>query len=88
MKNYNQLVKINHNRNWPYIPDHHYRNLVMYGPGSCETNMLLNLVTNQPPDIAKIYMYAKYQFESKYYLSINGREEVQIKKLKKSKSID
>ena len=25
MKNYDQSVEINHNPNWPYIPDHPYR---------------------------------------------------------------
>ena len=26
MKNYDQSVEINHNPNWPYIPDHRYLN--------------------------------------------------------------
>ena len=25
MKNYDESVEINHNSNWPYIPDHPYR---------------------------------------------------------------
>ena len=28
MKNYDQPVEINHNPNWPYIPDHPYRILI------------------------------------------------------------
>ena len=34
MKNYDQLVEINHNPNWPYIPDHPYRILIIGGSGS------------------------------------------------------
>ena len=25
MKNYDESIEINHNLNWPYIPDHSYR---------------------------------------------------------------
>ena len=31
MKNYDQSVEINHNPNWPYIPDHPYRTLFISG---------------------------------------------------------
>ena len=31
MKNYAQSVKISHNLNWPYFPDHRYRILMCYG---------------------------------------------------------
>ena len=31
MKNYNQSVEINHNPNWPYIPDHPCRILIIVG---------------------------------------------------------
>ena len=34
MKTYDQLVQINHNLNWPYIPDHPYRILIIGGSGS------------------------------------------------------
>ena len=34
MKNYDQSVEINHNPNWPYIPDHPYRILITVGSGS------------------------------------------------------
>ena len=49
--------KIKHNKNWPYIPDHPYRILIIGGSGSGKTNLLLNLTENQP-DIDKIYLYA------------------------------
>ena len=50
--------KTEHNKNWPYIPDHPYRILIIGGSGSGKTNVLLNLIDNQP-DIDKIYLYAK-----------------------------
>ena len=34
MKNYDQSVKINQNPNWPYIPHHPYRILVIGGSES------------------------------------------------------
>ena len=62
MKNHAQLVKIN--QNWSYIPDHPYRILMVGGSGSGKTNVLLNLIKNQQPDIEKIYLYVKDPFES------------------------
>ena len=55
---YTNENKINHNPNWPYIPDHPYRMLIIGGSGSGKTNTLLNLINNQP-DIDKIYLHAK-----------------------------
>ena len=66
MKNYDQSVKINHNPNCPYISDYPYRILIIGGSGSGKTNMLLNLVNHQQPDIDNIYLYAKDPFELKY----------------------
>ena len=83
MKSYDQSVEINHNPNWPYIPDHPYRILIIGGSGSGKTNVLLNLIKHQRPDIDKIYLYVKDPFESKYQLLINGREKVGIKNLEK-----
>ena len=40
--------KTKHNKNWPYIPDHRYRILIIGGSGSGKTNVLLNLIENQP----------------------------------------
>ena len=56
--------KRKHNPNWPYIPDHPYRILIIGGSGSGKTNTLLNLINNQP-DIDKIYLYAKDPYEDK-----------------------
>ena len=72
MKNYDQSVEINRNPKWSYIPDHAYRILIIGGSGSGKTNVLLNLIKNQRPDIDKIYSYVKDPFESKYQLLIKG----------------
>ena len=34
------------NPNWPEIPDHPHRMLIVGGSGSIETNTLLNLIDN------------------------------------------
>ena len=69
--------KTKHNKNWPYIPDHPYRILIIGGSGSGKTNVLLNLIENQP-DIDKIYLYAKDSYETKYQYLINKRESAGI----------
>ena len=75
--NYVSENKTEHNKNWPYIPDHPYRILIIGGSGSGKTNVLLNLIENQP-DIDKIYLYAKDPYEAKYQYLINKREGVGI----------
>ena len=52
--NYVNENRTEHNKNWPYIPDHPYRILIIGGSGSGKTNLLLNLIENQP-EIDKIY---------------------------------
>ena len=69
--------KTEHNKNWPYIPDHPYRILIIGGSGSVKINSLLNLIENQP-DIDKIYLYAKDPYEPKYQHLIDKRECVDI----------
>ena len=78
--NYVNENKTKHNKNWPYIPDHPYRILIIGGSGSGKTNVLLNLIENQP-NIDKIYFYAKDPYESKYQYLINNREGVKISML-------
>ena len=73
--NYVNENKTEHNKNWPYIPDHPYRILITGGSG--KTNLLLNLIENQP-DIDKIYLYAKDPYEAKYQYLIKIREKVGI----------
>ena len=75
---YTNKNKINHNPNWPYLPDHPYRILIIGGSGSGKTNALLNLITDQP-DIDKIYLYAKDLYEDKYQFLINKRESIGLK---------
>ena len=74
-KNYDQSVEINHIPNWPFIPNHPYRILIIGGSGSGKTSVLLNLIKHQLPDIDKIYLYVKDSFASKYQMLINGREK-------------
>ena len=74
---YTNENKRKHNPNWPYIPDHPYRILIIGGSGSGKTNLLLNLIENQP-DIDKIYLYAKDPYEAKYQYLIKIREKVGI----------
>ena len=86
MKNYDDSVKVHHNPNWLYIPDHPYRILIIDGSGSGKTNVLLSLIKNQRPDIDIVYLHVKDPFESKYQLLINGRQEVGITRLKNPKA--
>ena len=69
--------KTEHNKNWPYIPDHPYRILITGGSGSGKTNVLLNLIEKQP-DIDKIYLYSKDLYKAKYQYLINRKEGVGI----------
>ena len=82
---YTNENKKEHNPNWPYIPDHPYRILIIGGSGSGKTNALLNLINNQP-DIDKIYLYAKDPYEAKYQYLINTREPVGINLLNDPKA--
>ena len=59
MKNYHESFEIIHNPNWPYISDYPFRILIIGGLQSWKTNVLLNLLKHQRPDIDKIYFYIK-----------------------------
>ena len=68
MKNIDNYVnekKIEHNKKWPYIPDHPYRIIIIGGSGSGKTNELINLI-NEQNNIDKIYLYARDLGEPKY----------------------
>ena len=76
MTNFDSYInenKTEHNKNWPYIPHCPYRILIIGGPGSGKTNVLLNLIENQS-DIEKLYLYAKDPYVAKYQYLINKRE--------------
>ena len=75
--NYVSEIKTEHNKKWPYIPDHPYKILMIGGSGAGKINLLLDLIENQP-NTDKIYLYAKDPYESKYQYLINKREGVGI----------
>ena len=88
MINFDDYVNKNktiHNKNWPYIPDHPYRILIIGGSESGKTISLLNLIENLP-EIEKIYLYVKDPYESKYQYLINKREGVGINHFNDSKA--
>ena len=75
-----------HNKKWPYIPDHPYRMLIIGGSEAGKTNVLLNLIKQQDNcnPIDKIYLCAKDLSEPKYQFLIKKREDVGIKHLNDS----
>ena len=75
--NYVNENKTEHNKHWPYIPDHPYRILIIGGSGYGKTNVFLNLMKTQP-NIDKIYLYAKDPYEAKYQYLIKIHEKVDI----------
>ena len=51
MFNFDDVIKENikeHDPNWPRIPDHPYRVLIIGGSGSGKTNSLFNLINEEP----------------------------------------
>ena len=75
MDDYTNENKAEHNPKWPYILDHPYQILIIGGSGSEKTNVLLNVINNQP-DTDKIYLYVKDPYEAKYQYLIEKREKV------------
>ena len=59
MFNFEYIIKKakEYNPNWPEVPDHPYRILIRFlqGSGSGKTNVLLNLINNEP-DLDQIYL--------------------------------
>ena len=81
---YTNENKRKYNLNWPYIPDHPYRILIIGDSGSGKTNILLNLINNQP-DIDKIYLYTKDPYEDKYQFLIKKTENIGLKHFNEAK---
>ena len=63
IKNYDQSVEINNNPSCPFIFDHPHRIVIIGGSGSGKTNVLLNLIKHQRPDIRKVYLNVKDSFK-------------------------
>ena len=59
--------------------------LVIGGSGSGKTNVLLNLINNEP-DIDKIYLYAKDKYGAKYQFLLHKRERTGLKCLNDPKA--
>ena len=74
-----------HNPNWPDIPDHPYRMLMVVGSGFGNRNALLNLI-NYEPDTDKTFLYTKDPYEAKCQLLINKRECTGLKYFNGSKA--
>ena len=70
--------KVEDNLKWPYILGHPYIILIIGGSGSGKTNVLSNLINNQP-DIDKIYLYAKDTYKTKYQYLVRKRVKVGLK---------
>ena len=88
MINFDDVIKENikeYNPNWPQIPDHPYRILIIGVSVSGKTNSLCNLITQQP-DIDKIYLYTKDPHEAKYQFLITKRESTGLKHFNDSKA--
>ena len=70
--------QIKHNPKWPHIIKYYknpYKILIIGGPGSGETNALLEL-RNHLQNIDKTYLYAEDLYEGKYQFLINKCEKV------------
>ena len=72
---YTNENRTEHNKKWPYVPDHPYRILITGSSGSGKTNALFNLINNQA-DINKIHLYSKDLYEPKYQFLIIKRESI------------
>ena len=71
-----------HNPNWPQVPDHPHRILLIGGSGSRKTNLLFNIISQQP----NIYWHAKYPYKAKYHFLIKKRKSTGLRHLDESKT--
>ena len=74
-----------HNPHWPKIPDRPYKILKTGGSGYGKTNLLFNLISEQP-DIDKMYLYANGPYEAKCQFLFNKWESIGLKHLNDSKA--
>ena len=76
MKNYDKSIEINRIPNWSYIPDHLYRNLIIYGLGSDKTIVPMNLIKHQRSNVKKfIYLSSIHLDQSINYLSTEEKKQ-------------
>ena len=88
MFNFDYIIKQRtkeHNPKWQEISNHPYQMLVIGGSGSGKTNVLHNLINNEP-DIDKIYLYAKDKYGAKYQFLLHKRERTGLKCLNDPKA--
>ena len=91
MINFDNIAKENiknpkWNLNWPNIPDHLYRILIIGRSKSGKINTLFFNLMRPQPDIDKIYYYAKDRNEAKYQILIIKREGLGSKDFNDSKA--
>ena len=67
-----------HNEEWPCIPDHSYRILIIGWSGSGKTNTLFNLI-NEQDNIDKTDLHAKDLSKPRYEFLIKKRENAGVK---------
>ena len=70
--------KKEHYPNWPELPDHPYRMLIVGDSWSRKKNSLLNLISHEP-DINQSILNAKDPCGPKYQLLISKRESTDLK---------
>ena len=88
MFNFDYIIKQRtkeHNPKWQEISNHPYQMLIIGGSGSGKTNVLHNLINNEP-DIDKIYLYAKDKYGAKYQFLLHKRERTGLKCLNDPKA--
>ena len=51
IKYFDESFQMNHNSHWSYISHHPYKNLIIGGLVSGQTNVLLNLIKHQRPNL-------------------------------------
>ena len=72
MRNYDESVEINQNLNWPYIPDHPYRILIICGSGSEKNYCIIEL--NKKSTTKCIYTSKIHSNQSINYLLMEEKK--------------
>ena len=83
MKTYYESVEINHNLNWPYIPDDRYEILIIGGSGSGKTNVLLNLSNINDQMFTKFICTSKIHSNQSFNYLSTEEKKLGMNKFKK-----